>query len=96
MQQRLPAPSPQKLVGNINEMLRHYVGNRKNRHIFINERTWKRLTMRHFETMIDKWARMLNIQRHQSIKPSGREYHLIKLIRLRERQERGNIICSGG
>ena len=64
--------------------------------IFINEMTGKRLTLRHFEKMIDKWARMLNIQRHQSIKPSGREYHLITLIRLRERQERGNIICSGG
>ena len=76
-------------------MLRHYVGNKKG-HIFIKEGTRKKLTMRHFEKMIDKWARMLNIQRHQSIKPSGREYHLIKLIRLRERQERGNIICSGG
>jgi hypothetical protein len=36
--------------------------------------------MRHFEQMIDKWARLLNIQRRQSIKPSGREYHLITLM----------------
>ncbi len=71
-------------------------GNRKKGHIFINERTGKRLTLRHFEKMIDKWARMLNIQKLQSIKPSGREYHLITLMGLRERQERGNIIRSGG
>ena len=63
MQQRLPAPSPQKLVGNTSEMLRHYVGNRKKGHIFINEMTGKRLTLRHFEKMIDKWARLLNIQK---------------------------------
>jgi hypothetical protein len=48
--------------------------------IFINRRTGERLTLRHFEKMIDKWARLLNIQRRQSIKPSGREYHLITLM----------------
>ena len=52
----------------------------KKGHIFINQRTGKRLTLRHFEKMIDKWARLLNIQRRQSIKPSGREYHLITLM----------------
>ena len=31
--------------------------------IFINERTGKRLTLRHFEKMIDKGARLLNIQK---------------------------------
>ncbi|MBE0524653.1 MAG: hypothetical protein IBX40_10025 [Methanosarcinales archaeon] len=77
------------------EMLRHYVGNRKKGHIFINERIGKRLTLRHFEKMIDKWARLLNIQRRQSIKPSGREYHLITLMGLR-RQERGTMIHSAG
>jgi len=30
--------------------------------------------------MIDKWARLLNIQKLQSIKPNGREYHLITLM----------------
>jgi hypothetical protein len=45
--------------------------------------TGKRLTLRHFEKMIDKWARLLNIQRRQSIKPSGREYHLITLMGLK-------------
>jgi hypothetical protein len=49
-------------------------------HIFINVRTGKRLTLRHFEKMIDRWARLLNIQNLQSIKPSGREYHLITLM----------------
>jgi len=49
-------------------------------HIFINERTGKRLTLRHFEKMIDNWARLLNIQKVQFIKPSGREYHLITLM----------------
>ena len=57
-------------------------------HIFINGRTGKRLTLRHFEKMIDKWARLLNIQKLQSIKPSGREYHLITLMGLREAGER--------
>ena len=60
-------PKTMKLTGNTNEMLRHYVGNRKKGHIFINGRTSKRLTLRHFEKMIDKWARLLNIQRRQSI-----------------------------
>ena len=57
-------------------------------HIFINGRTGKRLTLRHFEKMIDKWARLLNIQKLQSIKPCGREYHLITLMGLREAGER--------
>jgi len=82
------APRTMKLTGNNSEMLRHYVGNRKKGHIFINERTGKRLTLRHFEKMIDKWARLLNIQKLQSIKPSGREYHLITLMGLREAGER--------
>jgi len=63
MQQHLPAPSPQKLPGNTSEIPKHYVGNRKKWHIFINVRTWKRLTLRHFEKIIDKWARLLNIQK---------------------------------
>jgi hypothetical protein len=52
-----------KLTGNTSEMLRHYAANRKKGHIFINGRTGNRLTLRHFEKMIDKWARLLNIQR---------------------------------
>jgi hypothetical protein len=43
--------------------------------------------------MIDKWARLLNIQKLQSIKPSSKEYHLITLMGLREK---GTMICSGG
>jgi hypothetical protein len=82
------APKTMKLTGNTSEMLRHYVGNRKKGHIFINERTGKRLSLRHFEKMIDKWARLLNIQKLQSIKPSGKEYHLITLMGLREAGER--------
>ncbi|HUV82338.1 MAG TPA: hypothetical protein VMW53_04590 [archaeon] len=74
------APKTMKLTGNTSEMLRHYVGNRKKGHIFMNVRTGKRLTLRHFEKMIDKWAGLLNIQKLQSIKPSGREYHLITLM----------------
>ncbi|MDF1557314.1 MAG: hypothetical protein P1P80_03925 [ANME-2 cluster archaeon] len=38
--------------------------------------------------MIDKWARLLNIQKLQSIKPSDREYHLIPLMGLREAGKR--------
>lgn len=44
-----------QLTGNTSEMLRHYVGNRKKGHIFINEMTGKRLTLRHFEKRVDKW-----------------------------------------
>ena len=51
-----------QLTGNTSEMLRHYVGNRKKGHIFINGRG-KKLILRHFEKMIDKWARLLNIQK---------------------------------
>jgi hypothetical protein len=39
-------------------MLRHYVENRKKGHIFMNCRTGKRLTLRHFEKVIDKLARL--------------------------------------
>ena len=39
--------------------------------------------LQHFEKIIDKWARLLNIQKLQSIKPSGREYHLITLMGLK-------------
>ncbi|MDF1558312.1 MAG: hypothetical protein P1P80_09090 [ANME-2 cluster archaeon] len=39
------------------------MGNTKNWHIFINMRTGKRLTRRHFEKLIDKWTRLLNIQK---------------------------------
>jgi len=81
-------PKTMKLTGNTSEMLRHYVGNRKKGLIFINGKTGKKLTLRHFEKMIDKWARLLNIQRRQSIKPSGKEYHLITLMGLREAGER--------
>jgi len=88
-------PKTMKLTGNTSEMLRQYVGNRKKGHIFINERTGKRLTLRHFEKMIDKWARLLNIQRRQSIKPSGREYHLITLMGLREAGERHHDLNGG-
>jgi hypothetical protein len=84
-----------KLTGHTSEMLRHYVGNRKMGYIFINGRTGKRLTLRHFEKMIDKWARLLNIQRRQSIKPSGREYHLITLMGLREAGERHHDLNGG-
>ena len=82
------APRTMKLNGNISEMLRHCVRNRKKGHIFINGRTGKRLTLRHFEKKIDTWARLLNIQKLQAIKPSGREYHLITLMGLKEAGER--------
>jgi len=59
------APKTMKLTGNTSEMLRHYVGNRKRGHIFINGRTGKRLTLRHFEKMIDKWARLQNTTRRR-------------------------------
>jgi len=45
------------------EMLRHYVGNKKEGHFFINGRTGKRLTLRHFEKMTDRWAQLLNIRK---------------------------------
>jgi hypothetical protein len=64
------------------------VGNRKKGHVFINEITEKRLTLRHFEKEIDKWAGLLNIQKLQSIKPCGKEYQFVTLMALR-RLERG-------
>jgi hypothetical protein len=81
-----------KLTGNTGEMLRHFVGNWKKRHIFNNCRTGKQLTLRHFEKMIDKWARLLNIQRRQSIKTSGREYHRITFMGLWEAGERHHYL----
>ena len=77
-------PKTMKLTGNTSAAA--LCGERG--HIFINERTGKRLTLQHFEKIIDKWARLLNIQKLQSIKPSGREYHLITLMGLRVAGER--------
>lgn len=89
------SPKTMKLTGNTNEILRHYVGNRKKGHVFINERTGQRLTLRHFEKEVNKWARLLNIQKLQSIKPSGKEYHLITLMGLREAGERHHDLNGG-
>lgn len=72
------APKTMKLTTNTNEMLRNYVSNRKKGHIFINEKTGKKLTLRHFEKEIDKWARMLNVQKLQSIKPGGNLHSTVK------------------
>lgn len=89
------SPKTMKVTGNTNEMLRHYIGNRKKGHIFLNERTGERLTLRHFEKEIDKWARLLNIQKLQSVKSSGKEYHLVTLMSLREAAERHHDIAGG-
>lgn len=88
-------PKTMKLTQNTNEMLRHYIGNRKKGYIFINEGTSKRLTLRHFEKQVDKWAVLLNIQRLQSIKASGKKYHLVTLMALREAGERHHDIAGG-
>jgi len=88
-------PKTMKLTNNTNGMLRHYIGNRKKGHIFINERTGGRLTLRHFEKQIDRWGKLLNIQKLQSIKPSGKEYHLITLMGLREAGERHHDLAGG-
>lgn len=88
-------PKTMKLTQNTNEMLRNYVSNRKKGHVFINERTGKRLTLRHFEKEIDKWARLLNIQKLQSIKPSGKNYRLVTLMGLREAGERHHDLNGG-
>ena len=81
------APRTMKLTGNTSEMLRHYVGNRKKGHLFLNGRTGKRLTLLHFEKMVDKWARLLNIRgRRQSIMPGGKRHHPLTLIGLMERK----------
>ncbi len=89
------SPKTMMLTQNTNAMLRHYVGNRKKGYIFINDRTGKRLTLRHFEKAVDKWARLLNIQKLQSIKPSGKKYRLITLIGLREAGERHHDLNGG-
>lgn len=88
-------PKIMRLTSNTNEMLRHYIGNRKKGYIFINERTGGRLTLRHFEKQIDRWGKLLNIQKLQSIKPSGKEYHLVTLMALREAGERHHDIAGG-
>jgi len=46
-------------------------------HIFINERTGKRMTLRHFEKMIDQAAEHPETSIHQA---QRREYHLITLM----------------
>ena len=60
-----------------------------------NERTERRLTLRHFEKEIDKWAKLLNIKKLQSIKPRGKNYCLVTLMALREAGERHHDLNGG-
>jgi hypothetical protein len=54
-------------------MLRQYVGNRKGGTFSSTGGQWKKLNLQHFEKMIEKWVRLLNIQKLQrSIVCSGR------------------------
>ena len=57
------------------------------RHIPGSPKTMK-LTQNTNEKEIDKWAKLLNIQKLQSIKPSGKEYRFVTLMALREAGER--------
>jgi hypothetical protein len=62
--------------------------------MFINERTGKRLTLRHFEKMIDKWAaEHPETAVHQALWQGIPSDHVNGT---KGRQERGTMICSGG
>lgn len=84
---KISLPRSMKLTENTNEMLRAFVGNRKKGYIFQGEKG-KPLTLRLFEKEIDRYARLLSIQRDKQITPKGRVYHLVTLMALREAGER--------
>jgi len=65
-------------------MLRHYVGNRKKGHIFINMSTRQEADPAAFQEDDRQVGQAAEIQRLQSIKLSSRAYHLIALIGLRK------------
>gem|GEM_PF-4137167 len=83
-------PKTMKLTGNISATA--LCG--ENGHIFINQRTGKRLTLRHFEKLIDKW-----VAEHPDTAVHQTERQGISSDQVNGtngRLERGTMICSGG
>lgn len=89
------SPRSMVLTPNTNEMLRAYVSQRKKGFIFESENKEKPLTLRHFEKQIDKYARLLSIQKDKAIAPKGRVYRLVTLMALREAGERHHDQAGG-
>lgn len=82
------SPRSMVLTPNTNEMLRAYVSQRKKGFIFESEVKGKPLTLRYFEQQIDKYARLLSIQKDRAKAPKGRVYRLVTLMAMREAGER--------
>jgi hypothetical protein len=84
------APKTMKLTGNTSAAA--LCGEQG--HISINSRTGKRLTLRHFEKMIDKWAaEHPETAVHQAERQGVSSDHVNGT---KGRQERDTMICSGG
>jgi hypothetical protein len=78
--------------GNQSADATHVIANIKG-HMFINSRTWKRLTLRHFEKMIDKWAaEHPETTGHQAERQGVSSEHVNGT---KGRQEKGRLVMCG-
>lgn len=84
---KLCLPRSMKLTENTNEMLRAFVSNRKKGYIFQGEKDGP-LSLWLFERSLNKYACLLSIQQEKQTTPTGRVYHLVTLMALREAGER--------
>lgn len=84
---KISLPRSMKLTENTNEMLRTFISNRKKGYIFQGEKDGP-LSLWLFERSLNKYACLLSIQQDKQITPTGRVYHLVTLMALREAAER--------
>lgn len=80
-------PRTAVITDKTNELLRSVVGNRKKGCIFINT-VGKLRSLRSFEISIDKWARLIGIQKEVRTLVDGKKVKLITCMALREAGER--------
>ncbi|MDG6921006.1 MAG: hypothetical protein JRN59_05700 [Nitrososphaerota archaeon] len=93
--QSVMLPRSMCVIQATNEMLRHVVGNRKKGLVFLNPKSGRQFTLRHFEKVLDHHATLLNVQREKAVTPTGRVYRLVSCMALREAGERHHDQAGG-
>lgn len=91
---KLEPPRHILVTPNTNEMLRFMVSTRKKGYIFEGGEG-KPLTKRYMQQQVDKYARLLSIQKTRKYSDDGRELPLITLMALRKAGERHHDAAGG-
>ena len=87
-------PKTRAITPNTNELLRHYVGNRKKGAIFVNE-DGERIDLSWFNRQINFYAKLIGIQKLIKYYVDGRTLKLITCMALREAGERHHDNAGG-